>query len=802
MSHASQRPHRCDICAADMCNGNGDGQHNEQQIGDAWSSTYGNTFGNGSASNMTSISDTIFGFGKRSIATQSSEDLIYPTSPPPPYHNHVQHDKFESIDNTDQVEDDDLTDVDEATYDEEQVNGAEQTTDEEDNHAAQTYQTDCDNQHEQLDYFQQSQFQTEQLTNIDHDVDHEIQNGEETEDVEVQQQQQIFHYYNREVDGVDDDDDDDDDDDCAIKNDGTSNLIMNNEQQEQTYSGQQQEEYTVTENGNEILSDIELFEENVGETNEYENVPVENNHVEHQQLDDDGITNQTKSTDIYDFNSDDDGPTMTNQPMAQIANGCIIQQQQQQQTTSNSLTTQPTHTIQLQSYIHPHQSHIAHHPQQQIATHPHHQPPVPHQNNRNHHPQAFQLPPHMTTGNHPQFITINPSHGSTPFATTTHTAGSGNFQLDTFAANGQTIRLVSISTAFNSQQQGAQQLPHQHQTTTNVTPHLHPLQTQHQQQQQQQQLQLSELSTNQTPNPTKKRSSKKAKQADNVLVQPQVSANTIPNSSTDQANLSSDNLNNTIGLPIIPFVPTKGKGKGNRKPRINFISVIDGITVGADGVRRKFHCSHCGNAISQYGHPFGLIIQMSFLMGSQLTKENQSIQSRTGRKTLQNCEKAGSNSKQQLQSSSIVIVNAAPSSANIVNSYKNFISQLYRPLIPIGQTQINPQYPHLLPQPIIDFGLKVEQELRTHAEVVQFEQFKIESKIREIDQQLISSAVTIGSERQRRYNKAVDNFGKFDEIDNLIQRVESDIENILTLFIQLNESLPESLGLEPFALKV
>ena len=71
--------------------------------------------------------------------------------------------------------------------------------------------------------------------------------------------------------------------------------------------------------------------------------------------------------------------------------------------------------------------------------------------------------------------------------------------------------------------------------------------------------------------------------------------NTITNSTTTTI---SPTTPTTILTPIQPpYVPIKGKGKGNRKPRINFISVINGITVGADGIRRKFHCSHCGNGM-------------------------------------------------------------------------------------------------------------------------------------------------------------------------------------------------------------
>lgn len=75
--------------------------------------------------------------------------------------------------------------------------------------------------------------------------------------------------------------------------------------------------------------------------------------------------------------------------------------------------------------------------------------------------------------------------------------------------------------------------------------------------------------------PTAKKSSKKA-------------IKTSPTSENDSNNVSSS-------LDSMIITPNKGKGKGNRKPRINFISVVNGITVGADGIRRKFQCSLCGN---------------------------------------------------------------------------------------------------------------------------------------------------------------------------------------------------------------
>ncbi len=43
----------------------------------------------------------------------------------------------------------------------------------------------------------------------------------------------------------------------------------------------------------------------------------------------------------------------------------------------------------------------------------------------------------------------------------------------------------------------------------------------------------------------------------------------------------------------------RGRGKGNRKSRVNsFFDGTDGSSTGMEGIRRKFHCSHCGNGIN------------------------------------------------------------------------------------------------------------------------------------------------------------------------------------------------------------
>lgn len=83
--------------------------------------------------------------------------------------------------------------------------------------------------------------------------------------------------------------------------------------------------------------------------------------------------------------------------------------------------------------------------------------------------------------------------------------------------------------------------------------------------------------------------------------------------------LSPTELANTLGSAITKIIspsdykPMKGKGKGNRKPRISFISVVNGITLGSDGIRRKFHCSHCGNGKSFATNYYYIIYSPLFL---------------------------------------------------------------------------------------------------------------------------------------------------------------------------------------------
>lgn len=53
---------------------------------------------------------------------------------------------------------------------------------------------------------------------------------------------------------------------------------------------------------------------------------------------------------------------------------------------------------------------------------------------------------------------------------------------------------------------------------------------------------------------------------------------------------------------------------------------------------------------------------------------------------------------------------------------------------------VNPNYPQLQSQPVIDLGFELEQEFHANAELVAREQTKLIDKIRDIDQQVATSS--------------------------------------------------------------
>ena len=151
----------------------------------------------------------------------------------------------------------------------------------------------------------------------------------------------------------------------------------------------------------------------------------------------------------------------------------------------------------------------------------------------------------------------------------------------------------------------------------------------------------------------------------------------------------------------------------------------------------------------------------------------------------------------------ILVVNKRESNNHEVELLQERLRQLppiIKPLVPIGQTTLNGHYPSLQSNILYDFGIKVEQELRLNADDVAREQNRLCDRIRDLDHSIGIASSSIVIERQRKFNKASENFTKFDEIDQIILRCEADIENILSSFTKLNEALPKSFQIEPFQL--
>ena len=579
----------------------------------------------------------------RSIATQSSSDDL--NSPPPPHQLHIPpktienrgniYQNLEHIENN-QLDDNEFEenngdarsvadDVDEPPNAEEEDNDDDNETEEEDEDKYSSI-NECDivnggsaNYQEDEDLIQQQQQQQQQQQNQQYE------------------QQQIYYGDSNQMNG--DYEQDDDEDDGTVEDEEAQEMIQQEEQQ-------QQQEYQDYGNNEEYANEDEEDEE---EEEEEEEEDDDENTYDNADQSGDGVVEMNngidrKSGDVYDFNSDEEAPT----PQFQQ-----IQQQQQQQPQQATLLTNGTPiAVPMAAQLQPHPTELhpaivtapngSTHLQLQPAAfvqHPHHPhehqtgmpplqpapplaPPPHHLQQQQQHPPAalqtnqatFQLAPHHLTTQHPHqhhhptFITL--PNGAAGFAVPAQCQPAGNyFQLDPSAANGQ-IRFVSIPATFNPAQPLHQQPQpqQQHQPHPQQQQHMPPIH--HHQHHQPTAIQVPQpLQAAQTqsmqPAPMQQQTLSNVPQTQQPAHQGGQSNATAPrkrskkSASEQHLPLELNGTSTTNGDIITsinqPFVPTKGKGKGNRKPRINFISVINGITVGADGIRRKFHCSHCGN---------------------------------------------------------------------------------------------------------------------------------------------------------------------------------------------------------------
>lgn len=206
-------------------------------------------------------------------------------------------------------------------------------------------------------------------------------------------------------------------------------------------------------------------------------------------------------------------------------------------------------------------------------------------------------------------------------------------------------------------------------------------------------------------------------------------------------------------------------------------------------------------------------------MGSQLTKntaglnQQQSSYSSLSSKFVStqssslSKEKTDKNEHRQDNTPNpIVVVNRGPSNDSAAEHSLlklRSIEPLVKPLIPFGQSiVINPNQPRLSVHPIVELGTILQKNLNSASESVATKQQKIIEQIRLVEQQTVKISQVYCQEKQRRFNKALENFNKFDEILVLLDRCESDIEQSLTTFAKLNSALPETLCLEDFQVNI
>lgn len=193
-------------------------------------------------------------------------------------------------------------------------------------------------------------------------------------------------------------------------------------------------------------------------------------------------------------------------------------------------------------------------------------------------------------------------------------------------------------------------------------------------------------------------------------------------------------------------------------------------------------------------------------MGGQLTKIEIPNTRRQQQRTFNETNFVGQQQQQdQLHSnltasSTLVVVNRGPDKLKTSTSSPSIrLPKLQSPLVPVGQIVLQQTiYPHLHSQPLFDLTLEFQNELRRHAEGIASEQQNLIERIKDIDQQLERVSITYAVEKQRRLNKAKENFDKLGEIEILVERCQADIEHLIGEFVRLNRGLPEHMRLEDF----
>ena len=147
--------------------------------------------------------------------------------------------------------------------------------------------------------------------------------------------------------------------------------------------------------------------------------------------------------------------------------------------------------------------------------------------------------------------------------------------------------------------------------------------------------------------------------------------------------------------------------------------------------------------------------------------------------------------------SEIVVVSDGPSAADSLQSIT--FPPTFKPLIPIGYESLSQSYPQLRPEYVIEFGLIIENHLKSRSEFVAKEEQKVIERVKDIDLivSFISNQFII--ERQKRLIKVSENLSKVEEIWSLIEKCENDINNCVLNLEKLNNFLPKSLSIEKFS---
>lgn len=139
----------------------------------------------------------------------------------------------------------------------------------------------------------------------------------------------------------------------------------------------------------------------------------------------------------------------------------------------------------------------------------------------------------------------------------------------------------------------------------------------------------------------------------------------------------------------------------------------------------------------------------------------------------------------------MIVVNPAADPEEEVFTFK----LPFKPLIPVGHEALGSSCKTLSPEPFINLGLSLESYLRSKAEGVTRNQFRIVELMREVDGLSSNLAHHTLEEKDKRLTKVVDSLDRLKDIQKLLERDEASLESCLSKIDLLNNSLPQHLKL-------